>query len=797
MPLRARTPNPDDPGLLTPAQSGHRLKAALRFAADYGLVWLGSRSRHTMVEPLMASASESDPTGPSPERAPPAADPIQPLTARDLEGAPFVRAEAREDLLALKAGSKFVCARRDGDIFAARASGEGLYARDTRHLSELRLTVGGSAPVLLSSSMQSGHHAVINATNPTLRSGDAEVPQETLNVRRTVLIADRLYYRVRVRSFRPEPVTTTVELLLGADFADVFEVRGVERRTTGRVHAPAREGDGVRFAYESADGERRETLVELSPAPARIGSDGERVRVGWDVELAAGEAITFLVAVDPEPGAAGAEALGMEQAAVRLEQAHRDWEAGCARIATDNELFDRFVDASIRDLHALMMPAAGGALPAAGIPWYVAPFGRDSLLAACESLMINPEVARGALLALAAWQADSDEPWRDAEPGKILHELRVGELARTGHIPHTPYYGTVDATPLFVMIAGGYYRWTLDLETLASLRPALDAALRWIDEWGDRDGDGFIEYERRSPAGLRNQGWKDSHDSVVHADGSPAHGPIALVEVQGYVYDAKLRIAEVYEALGEADRAEQLRSQAHELKAAFNEAFWDAGEGFFAMALDGRKQQVRSVSSNPAHCLYCGIVDDEKAALVAERLMAPDMFSGWGIRTLASSSRAYNPMSYHNGSVWPHDNAIAAAGLKRYGFHAATARIASGLFEVAAQARDFRLPELFCGFHRDESPSIVAYPVACIPQAWAAAAPFMLVQAMMGIAAHAPSNTLTVDRPMLPDWLESLELHGVRVGRSRVSLSFQRGKPGVTGFSVIGQEGDVRVTMSV
>jgi glycogen debranching enzyme len=744
----------------------------------------------------VAFPSASDPAGAASNRDPFAADPAQTLTARELEAAPLVPAEARQELLALKAGTMFVCARPDGDIRATRASGEGLYARDTRHLSELRLTVGGLPPVLLSSSMQSGHHAVINATNPRLRSGGTEVPQETLNVRRMVLIADRLYYRVRVRSFHAEPVATTVDLLLGADFADVFEVRGMDRRTRGRVLAPARHGGGVRFAYEGEDGERRQTLVDLTPAAARIETDGQRARIGWDVELAPGEAVSLLVTVRTGDEDPRSDAGDMQQAAVRLEQAHEDWVAGCARITTDNESFDRFIDASIRDLHALMMPAAGSALPAAGIPWYVAAFGRDSLLASSESLMINPDVARGTLVALAALQAQSDEPWRDAEPGKILHELRVGELARTGHIPHTPYYGTVDATPLFLMIAGGYYRWTLDLETLASLRRALEGALSWIDEWGDRDGDGFIEYDRRSPAGLQNQGWKDSHNSVVHSDGSLAQGPIALVEVQGYVYEAKMRIADVYDAFGEPERASRLRAEAANLRAAFNDAFWDPDEDFFAMALDGRKRQVRSVSSNPAHCLYCGIVDEDKAARVAERLMAPDMFSGWGVRTLASSARAYNPMSYHNGSVWPHDNAIAAAGLKRYGFHAATARIASGLFEVAATARDFRLPELFCGFHRDQSPAIVAYPVACIPQAWAAGAPFMLVQAMMGVSAHAPSNTLTVDRPMLPDWLESLELRDVRIGHSRVSLSFRRSGPSTTGFSLLAQDGDVRVTMS-
>ena len=717
--------------------------------------------------------------------------------ARELESAPSVLAEAREELLALKSGSVFVCTRPDGDIRAGPVSGEGLYAQDTRHLSELRLTIGGLAPVLLSSAMQSGHDAVINATNPILRTDDQiEVPQETLNVRRTVLIADRLHYRVRVRSFRPHAVSTTVELSLAADFADVFEVRRVGRRTGGSILPPSRDGDELRFAYAASDGQRRETLVQLSPSPARVDLGADRARVAWDVTLAAGEAISLLITVQPVHRARPAAAATLEQAAAELDAEHARWVSGCASVTTDNELFDRFIDASMRDLHALLMPLGDTALPAAGIPWYVAPFGRDSLVTACETLMINPGVARGTLLALARLQATADEPWRDAEPGKILHELRTGELARTGSIPHTPYYGTVDATPLFLMIAGGYYRWTLDLETMAQLRPALDAALAWIDEWGDRDGDGFVEYERRSEAGLDNHGWKDSHDAVVHADGSLAEGPIALVEVQGYVYEAKLRIADVYQALGDPDRATELRAQAGALRVAFNEAFWDPDEGYYVLALDGRKAQVRSVTSNAAHCLYCGIADDDKAGLVAERLMAPDMFSGWGVRTLSSGSPAYNPMSYHNGSVWPHDNAIAAAGLKRYGFDAGTARIAGGLFDVAAGARDFRLPELFCGFGRDESKSVVAYPVACIPQAWAATAPFMLLQALLGISAHAPGNTLTVDRPLLPEWLSSVHVRGIRVGASHASLAFVRTVSGSTGFSLLEHHGDVRVAMT-
>jgi len=719
------------------------------------------------------------------------------VVSRDLEGAPPVPAEAREELLALKSGALFVCARRDGDIHSGRASGEGLYADDTRHLSEMQLTVGGLQPVLLAAVMESGHHAVINATNPELRTGDGvAVPQETINVRRTLLIADRLHYAVRVRNFHSRRVSTTVELSLAADFADVFEVRGVDRRTSGRVLPPQCSAAQLRFAYLAADGERRDTVVELSPTPAVTEIDELRARVRWEVELEAREAITLLVTVLPARHGQRHDASTHAEATAELAEAHDVWVSRCARVTTDNELFDRFIDASVRDLHALMMPAEKGELPAAGIPWYVAPFGRDSLLTACEALMINPDVARGTLLVLAGLQAQADEPWRDAEPGKILHELRTGELARTGQIPHTPYYGTVDATPLFLMVAGSYFRWTHDLETIVQLRPALDAALAWIDDWGDQDGDGFVEYERRSPAGLVNHGWKDAHDSVVHADGSLAEGPIALVEVQGYVYEAKLRAADIYQALGDPARAGELRVQAAALRAAFNEAFWDPQEQFFALALDGRKVQVRSVTSNPAHCLYCGIVDDDKAAIVAERLMAPDMFSGWGIRTLSSGSPAYNPMSYHNGSIWPHDNAIAAAGLKRYGFDGATGRIATALFDVASGARDYRLPELFCGFQRDGSRAIIAYPVACIPQAWAAAAPFMLLQALLGISADAPDDRLTVDRPRLPDWLSSLDICDICVGRSRLSLNFRRTGSSGTGFSLLEQHGDVQVTLA-
>jgi glycogen debranching enzyme len=716
---------------------------------------------------------------------------------RDLGGAPAIVADARDDLLALKAGAGFACVRLDGDMRAGSVSGDGFYSEDTRHLSELQLTIGGAAPVVLSSTLESAHHAVVHGTTLALRDGpDLLVPQGALSVRRTLLVADRLYHRVTMRSFASGPIETAVELSLGADFADVFAVRGLEEEPTGRVLPPRRDGPRIRFSYRAADGERRETAVELDPPPEELTLEGGRAQATWRVALSPGEESSLEVAVEALHRRRRRRSRPLEQVAVELDEEHQAWVSRCTRIRSDDEPFDRVVACSVRDLGALMMPLDGDALPAAGIPWYVAAFGRDSLLTACEALMVNPQVARGTLLALARLQATEDDPWREAEPGKIPHELRAGELARTGRVPHSPYFGTADATPLFLMLAGHFYRWTADLETMTRLRPAFDAALHWIDEWGDRDGDGFVEYERRSPEGLVNHGWKDSADSVVHADGSLAEGPIALVEVQGYVYEAKLRIAEVYDALGEREHAERLRTQAAALRAAFNDAFWDAEEGFLVLALDGGKAQVRSVASNAAHCLYCGIVDDEKAPQIAERLMAPDMFCGWGIRTLSSDSVAYNPMSYHNGSVWPHDNAIAAAGLKRYGFDEAAARIADGLFDMAAGARDHRLPELFCGFDRSESSSIVPYPVACVPQAWAAAAPLLLVQSLLGITAHAPENGLTVSRPRLPERLGSLDVAGIRVGDAHASVSFTRTGPEGTAFALRAVEGDLQVTMT-
>jgi glycogen debranching enzyme len=711
--------------------------------------------------------------------------------------APGVPAAAREEMLVVTSGGLFACTRRDGDIGTGDVSGEGLYASDTRHLSKLTVTLGGCAPVLLSSSDEAGYEAVVHATNPALADGDGAIvaPQETLNVRRSLLVEDRLHVVIAIQSFHSSVVTTSLEVALAADFADMFEVRGAHlREQRGHMLRPAESSDGVVFGYLGEDEVLRETLVRSDPRPGwSIDSDGAVAR--WELSLAPRETRRMRLTIEPYADGRRRSPRSREDAAATLQRSADAWRRQCTAVDTDNDLWNRLLDASVRDLHLLSMPAAGGRIPAAGIPWYVAPFGRDSLLTCYQALLLNPAAARETLLVLAALQAQADEAWRDAEPGKIHHELRSGELASLRLIPHTPYYGTVDATPLFLMLAAAYHRWTGDTETLRALVPAMDAALGWIDDHGDRDGDGFIEYLRRSPGGLENQGWKDSHDSIVHADGSLARGPIALVEAQGYVYMAKLRIADVYETLGDAGRAAELRAQAASLRQAFEDAFWMPDEGTYALALDGDKRQVASVTSNPGHCLYCGIVDPARADSVAKRLMGPDMFSGWGIRTLSADSPAFNPMSYHNGSVWPHDNAIAAAGLKRYGHSGAACRVASALYDVAAATRDLRLPELFCGFARRAGSSVVPYPVACSPQAWATAAPFMLLQALLGIAADAGSNSLTVHQPVLPPGLRSVDLRDVRFGGSRISLAFRRERE-TTSFALVEQTGDARVMLS-
>jgi glycogen debranching enzyme len=701
-----------------------------------------------------------------------------------------------ERLWSTKEGDMFLCADAEGNLDADKATGAGFYWRDTRYLSDFVLEVDGHPPLLLSTSADRAFASHVDLANQDLVEEDGTVSavQGTVNIRRTRVVDGRLYERIRVKNYNSSAVNLTLRLTFGTDFADIFEVRGLKRAVRGKLTRPKADRHGAAFAYAGEDGVFRETRIAFELEPTEVIVDEARVVAEWRLRLEPSQTEMIALTVEPRADGSRPPERSFDVVMHDLRRSYEAWERSCTRIWTDNELYNSMLSRGLRDLRALLTPTRHGNLVAAGIPWFVAPFGRDAMLTCHQTLMLNPDLTRATLEVLAAFQADEVDDWRDAQPGKILHELRQGELAGAGVIPHTPYYGSVDSTPLWLLLLGTYYRWTGDLDFCRRLLPNVERALEWIADYGDLDGDGFLEYRRASPRGLVNQGWKDSHDSIGHVDGKLAEGPIALAEVQAYVYLAKLRMADVFEALGNAPRALTLREEAAGLRAAFNEAFWVESEQFYAMALDGEKRQVAAISSNPAHGLYCGIIEPDRAGPVARRLLAPDMFSGWGVRTLSKSAAAYNPMSYHNGSVWPHDNAIIGAGLKRYGFAKATNRLATAMFEMAVTVDDMRLPELFCGFTRRSPNRPVAYPVACSPQAWAAGAPFLLLQAILGISADAPANTINVSKPSLPGWLNTVELHDLRVGGSTVSIVFQR-QGETTGFSLLAKDGDIRVLM--
>ncbi|HEV3475424.1 MAG TPA: amylo-alpha-1,6-glucosidase [Actinomycetota bacterium] len=699
-------------------------------------------------------------------------------------------------VIAVKEGETFLYSDIEGNIDDRRELGLGLYHQDTRFLSNLHMRISGREPILLSSSAERVYVAHVDLTNPDLFDDNdgIAVPQHTLNIRRIRTIRDRLYERIRMKNYNHFPVQVTIDLSFGADFADIFEVRGLARPTRGQHEAPRATERSVRFGYLGEDGVRRQTRVEFGNKPARLEVRGDLAEASFRVRLAPNETKTIAMVVEPTVANHRVKSATFDEVVHGLRHSYEDWEQECTQIKTDNELFDQLLTRGLRDLRALYTTMNGGGIIAAGIPWYVAAFGRDTLITSHQMLMLSPRPARESLQVLAEFQGKVVDDWRDEEPGKILHEIRKGELAGSGYLPHTPYYGSVDSTLWFLILLAQYFRWTNDLGFMKEMLPAAEAALTWIDEYGDLDGDGFVEYKTRSARGLRNHGWKDAHDSVAHTDGRLAEPPIALAEVQAYVYMAWVRMSDVFSALGDFERAVALRNRATILRRRFHDFFWMPDHGYFAGALDGDKEQVRQIVSNPGHGLYCGIVDPGSADEVVHRLMEPDMFSGWGIRTMGKGEKSYNPMSYHNGTVWPHDNALIAAGFKRYGFIEETNRIVTALFEAAQFADYMRLPELFCGFTRRTPSPPVHYPVACSPQAWAAGAPFLLLQAMLGISALAHENLVTVNKPHLPPWLKEVELRNLRVGDNTISLVFRRERE-ITSFSLLERQGDVRVVM--
>ena len=673
----------------------------------------------------------------------------------------------------LKHGDTFALFDRRGDVTTVGFPEHGLYHDGTRFLSQFRLRVARQLPLLLSSRVRTQNDAFgADLSNPDIVvDGSLAVPRDLLHIYRSrVLLDGTLFESVRIGNHGAVRVSLTLTLDFEADFVDIFEVRGTVRPRRGEMLAPYVSPGQVALAYLGLDGVTRRTRLRFEPEPDTLTASAAE----FVLDLAPQQAMRFTVAVACEGETDARRARAFDQA---LQVVERQVEARAGRqahIGTSHDEFNAWLDRSAADLGMMITDTPDGPYPYAGVPWFNTVFGRDGIITALSTLSIDPSIARGVVACLAATQARESIADQDAEPGKILHEMRRGEMAALGEVPFGRYYGSVDATPLFLILCGAYAERTGDRGFIEGIWPAVLRALDWIDRYGDLDGDGFVEYARRTPQGLVQQGWKDSQDSVFHADGTLAEAPIALCEVQGYVFDAKRRIAAFARARGERDLATRLEAEAERLRNRFEDAFWCEELGTYALALDGAKRPCRVRSSNPGHCLFTGIVAPERARRVADALLDSASFSGWGIRTLSAREARYNPMSYHNGSIWPHDTAIAAAGFARYGLSEAVAEVVSGMFDASRYFDLHRMPELFCGFHRRPGEGPTQYPVACSPQAWASAAVFLLVDALLQLRIDASSASVVVGARDLPPFLDRLFVENLDVGGGRVEVSVRR-----------------------
>ncbi len=695
----------------------------------------------------------------------------------------------------LKHGDAFGLFDHHGDIHDGPGSPEGLFARDTRHLSRFRLWIDGERPIFLSSTVSDDNLLLqVDLTNPDRfdERGRLVLPRDTVHLMRwRFLYADGLFERIRIENFDVEARTVEITLDLDADFADIFGVRDHHPRGRGRVRRTVDAARGrVELEHRARDGIVDRTVLAFEPRPAELTEGRAVFRLtvppGRRRRLYVWVGVRRDATVPVEPPAAFAPCYRTARRSFRARGGR------AAAVATSHEIFKEVLCRAVSDLYMLETDTPHGPYPYAGIPWFSTAFGRDGLITALETLWLDPEIARGVLAFLAATQAREPDPARDAEPGKILHEIRFGELARLGEVPFARYYGSIDSTPLFVLLAAEYHRRTGDDATLRALWPHLEAALSWIDEWGDRDGDGFVEYARARESGLANQGWKDSGDSVFHADGRLAEGPIALCEVQGYVYAAKRAAADLARRLGHEARAQALERAAAELRRRFDEAFWSEELGCYALALDGDKRPCLVRTSNAGQLLFTGIVPPARAARLAELLLSERFFSGFGIRTVAAGEARYNPMSYHNGSIWPHDNALIALGLARSGHPEAAVRVLGAIFDAAAYMDLRRLPELYCGFRRRPRIGPTLYPVACAPQAWAAGAILLLVQAALGLDVDGRARIVELRHPRLPPGVEEMRIRRLAVGDASVDLLLRRHGDDVA-VNVLHREGDLDV----
>ena len=678
--------------------------------------------------------------------------------------------------LVLNQGLSIHVSEQDGQI--GWPTDKGLYDHDTRLISSWQMYANGERWDLLNSGNISYYATRVFLANPAIVTETGEIPAGTMGLVLSRTLGGGLHEDFDLVNHHNKSVSFNLEIAIRSDFADLFEVKSGHIVRRGRITTEWSDRKGeLRTTYVNEDFERGVTIKVARAGSKPVFANG---RISFDITLEPGAAwhacLLYAFEIGRKRRHAPVECI-QDCLDSQFAKQLRDWRGRVMKLASCNEEFYRFYDQAVEDMAGLRLPIEGTDhlefVPAAGVPWFVGLFGRDSLIVSLQNGLVYPDFARGALDVLSRYQASERDDYRDAEPGKIMHELRTGELAHFRLIPHTPYYGTADATPLYLIVLHNAWKTTGDPELLRKHLETAERCLHWIDHYGDRDGDGFQEYGTRSTAGYENQGWKDSGEALVYPDGSLVKGPKALCELQGYVYDAWLRMAEVYDALDQPARAGELRVKADTLFVKFNKAFWDEDSGFYAFCLDGEKQKVLTIASNPGQCLWSGIVPPDRAKRVVERLMKPDMWSGWGVRTLSADHPAYNPHSYQNGSVWPHDNGFIAQGFRRYGFAREAAEIARDVSRSASYFAQHRMPELYAGLQRTATSFPVQYQGANVPQAWAAGACFALLQAVLGLQPDAPNGQLYVD-PALPDWMEDLRLQDVRIGRKTVDLHFWR-----------------------
>ncbi|MEA5552245.1 amylo-alpha-1,6-glucosidase [Anabaena cylindrica UHCC 0172] len=685
----------------------------------------------------------------------------------------------------------------------------GLFCCDTRFLSRLELQIDGRSPVLLSSTADKGFALSVLCTNPKINN---HLNADTIGIRREIVLNGALFEEIEVANYSTTSISFELSLSFDADFVDLFEVRGHHREKRGRLlrlaepthleeitdgaaHSqnPSHREESLTLAYQGLDGAIMESRIQFQHRQPDYFQGYTAV---WRLDLASHETqklayrLNMLTNNQTSSTVNAAMTLGQAKASELMEE--QIWVQQITRISSDKSLFNRVIERAEQDLYLLRQSFGKYKTVSAGVPWFSTLFGRDSIITASQTLMLNPQIAKETLMLLAVHQGKKEDEWREEEPGKILHELRMGELARCQEIPHTPYYGTVDATPLWLMLYADYYAWTHDQETLEQLWRNALAGMDWIDR--NLKQTGYLSYHRKSKRGLTNQGWKDSGDCIVNRKGELANGSIALCEVQAYVYAAKIKLAEIAKMKKRLDLADRWQEEAQNLRVRFNKDFWIEDQDFCALALDGEGNQVDSISSNPGHCLQLGIFTPEKAYSVAERLRAPDMFNGWGIRTLSSLSPAYNPMGYHTGSVWPHDNSLIGMGLRSLGLIDQALELFQGLFDMTSQQSYQRPPELFCGYEINGDNAPVQYPVACTPQAWATGSIFQLLQMMVNLVPDAQNNCLRIIDPALPESINRLSLHNLRVGGTILDLEFER-VGSTTACRVAKKRGNLRVVI--